>query len=68
MPTETDLPCPDCGAELTARVVDAGPLPGSVDPKTVTVAECPECGARLYPERTLVQLFADDGESTHGGA
>ena len=61
MPTETDLPCPECGVALLDQTIDAESLPGpSNASESVTVAECPDCGGRFYPDRTLDRLFPDD--------
>lgn len=69
MPTEIDLPCPDCGVPLYDRTVEADALPGpssSDDP--VPVAECPGCDARFYPDRTLARLFPDVEGGNEGDA
>jgi hypothetical protein len=67
MPSETDLPCPDCDVPLDNRTIKANALPGpSSSNERVTVADCPECGARFYPDQTLDRLFSDDG-NTNGG-
>lgn len=68
MPTESDLPCPNCGGELVELSVDIQSLPGpAVSDDTATVASCPFCEVRFYPERTLERLHQDDQTYTDGG-
>jgi len=43
MVSEYDLPCTNCGHDLS-RVTLAGDVP---------VAKCPNCGTRHYPEGSL---------------
>ena len=49
MVSEFDLPCTNCGSELSRSTITVGA-------GDVSVAECPRCGARHYPEASLASL------------
>jgi uncharacterized Zn finger protein len=49
MVSEFDLPCTECGGDLTRSVVQS-------TGGNVAVAECPDCGTRHYPELALSAL------------
>jgi predicted RNA-binding Zn-ribbon protein involved in translation (DUF1610 family) len=49
MVSEFDLPCTDCGQQLTRAEIE---LPSG----RAQVAECPTCGSRYYPESALERV------------
>lgn len=52
MVSEFDLPCTNCGGEITPVEVpvDGDPGTGSAMKR---IGECVDCGARHYPEQAL---------------
>lgn len=58
MPTEFDLPCTECGADLQKVSIDPGELGATTMTDSLIVAECRSCGERHYPHRTL-RLLGD---------
>ncbi len=57
MTTETDLPCADCGTDLSERTLPAHTLLYPIEGRQyLTVADCPGCGAQYYPDETVAVL------------
>lgn len=56
MVIEFDLPCTECGGELTPVEVSINGDPGTGTVKK-RIGECVDCGAQHYPEQVLEDLF-----------
>jgi len=59
MVSEYELPCTECGGDLTKAVVQT-------TEDSVTIAECPDCGTRHYPEPALSSLRSHNSSQDSG--